>query len=669
MFKLVSPFKITPTQKEAVDKLAAGLKKGYRHQTLLGITGCGKTFVMAHLIKKAGKPTLIMSPNKTLAAQLYEEFRGFFPENAVHYFVSYYDYYQPEAYIPQTDTYIKKDAKINKEIDRLRHQAVQSLLTRDDVIIIASVSAIYNLGSPQTFQKLKLLLKKGQKITKRGIMARLVDLQYERNDYRFEPGIFRIRADFIDVWESSGNYVYRIKNVAQKIEQLLKIEAPFGKKEPVQSVHFWPAKFWLTEKEKLNIALSNIRLELQERMRKLKKQEKILEAERLRRRTLYDLSLIKETGWCHGIENYSAHLEFRKKGDSPFTLLDYYLYPVKSAEGGASPLAKQFNRASEFLLFLDESHIGVSQVRGMYQGDKARKQVLVEHGFRLPSCLDNRPLKFEEFLKKIHQVVYVSATPAQFEKDRSSQVVEQLIRPTGLLDPDIELKTSKNQMLDVASQIQQRVAKDQRVLLTTLTKRLAEAVAKHLSDQGIKATFLHSEIKTLERPGILADLRRGKYDVLVGINLLREGLDLPEVSLILILDADKEGFLRDKTSLVQVMGRAARHLDGHIIMYADKATGSMQQAIKEVERRRRIQKEYNKKHHITPSPITKKVKLSLVSEKQEPKEEFAKEYLRELQERLDLAQRNLQFEKAALLQKQIKTTNDLEKSAAIGHNR
>lgn len=655
MFKLVSPFRITPAQKQAVDKLAAGLDKGDRHQTLLGITGSGKTFVMANVIKKVKKPTLILSPNKVLAAQLYEEFRAFFPDNAVHYFVSYYDYYQPEAYIPQTDTYIKKDAKINKEIDRLRHQAVQALLQRDDVIIVASVSAIYNLGSPQAFEKLKLMLKAGQEISKKEIMARLVDLQYERNDYEFEPGIFRTRAEFIDVWEPGGKYIWRIKNAGGKIKELRQIRAPFGKQNKVDLVHFWPAKFWLQESSKINIALSNIRLELQAQITQLKKQNKVLEAERLRRRTLYDLSLIEETGWCHGIENYSRHLDFRQKGEPPFTLLDYYLYAPKlrPASGGAG-------RAKDFLLFLDESHISVPQVRGMYEGDKARKQVLVEHGFRLPSCLDNRPLKFAEFLQKINQVVYVSATPAQFEKNKSSQVVEQLIRPTGLLDPDIEVKPSEGQMKDVITQIAERVSKGQRVLVTTLTKRLAEAVAKHLTEQGIKATFLHSEIRTLERPGILADLRQGRYDVLVGINLLREGLDLPEVSLILILDADKEGFLRNRTSLIQVMGRAARHVGGHIVMYADRTTGSMQQAIKEVERRRKIQENYNKAHHITPSPITKEVRTSLPSPPRQRgraglgKEEFAQEYLEELQEQLDLAQRNLQFEKAAQLTKQIK---------------
>lgn len=638
MFELVSPFRITPPQKKAAKKLTSGIKRGDQHQTLLGVTGCGKTFVMANVIEKVNKPTLVISPNKTLAAQLFEEFKRFFPNNAVCYFVSYYDYYQPEAYIPQTDTYIKKDAKINKEIDRLRHEAIQSLLQRREVIIVASVSAIYNLGSPHTYQKLKLQLKKGQQITRREILERLVDLQYQRNDYEFEPGIFRVRSEFIEVWDSSGRFIFRIKNKGKKILQLVKIQAPFGQETKVESIPLWPAKFWLTPKQKLNVSLSNIRLELQERVKQLKKEEKILEAQRLKKRTQYDLSLIRETGWCHGIENYSRHLEFREPREPPFVLLDYF--------------------PEDYLIFLDESHIGVPQIRGMYHGDRSRKKALVKHGFRLPSCLDNRPLKFKEFLEKAGQIVYVSATPSEFEKEKSSQVVEQLIRPTGLLDPDIEVRPTKNQVQDVVAQVKKRAKAGQRVLVTTLTKRLAEAIAKHLSESGVKATFLHSEIKTLKRPKILAGLRKGKYDVVVGINLLREGLDLPEVSLVVVLDADKEGFLRDRTSLIQVMGRAARHTEGHVIMYADKITKSMNQAIEEVKRRRKSQKKYNQKHDITPAPIKKKIEATLPSEEVSEEEvsgDISQEYLKELKYKLELAQRNLQFEKAARIQQKIQS--------------
>jgi len=644
MFQLISPFKITLAQKEAAEKLVSGVKKGYKHQTLLGVTGCGKTFVMANVINEVQLPILVLSPNKTLAAQLYEEFKSFFPKNAVHYFVSYYDYYQPEAYIPQTDTYIKKDVKINKEIDRLRHEAVQSVLSRNDVIIVASVSAIYNLGSPKTYQKAKLQFKTGQKIRKREILKRLIGLQYERNDYNFEPGKFRIRADFIDVWQPSGKFIYRIKNIGEEISELIKIEAPFSKESPVKSAELWPAKFWLSEKEKLKIALSNIRLELQERVIKLKSQKKFLEAERLKKRTLYDLSLIQEIGWCHGIENYSRHLEFRKPKKAPFTLLDYYSQHSDVID----------KLASHFITFIDESHISVPQIKGMYEGDKARKEVLIKHGFRLPSCLDNRPLKFNEFLKKTNQIIYTSATPSLFERKKSIQVVEQLIRPTGLLDPEIKIKPTQNQIEDVIRQIQKRTKKGERVLVTTLTKRLAEAIADYLVSQGIKATFLHSEIKTLQRPRILRDLRQGKYDVLVGINLLREGLDLPEVSLIIILDADKESFLRDKTSLMQIMGRASRHINGQVVMYADKITGSMKKAIEEVKRRQDIQKRYNQKYHLVPSPITTEIKESLSPEEEVlPKSDLLKDYLKELKNKLELAQRNLQFEKVALIKKEV----------------
>ena len=637
-FKVISKFKAKGDQPKAISQLVEGVKKGYRFQTLLGVTGSGKTFTMSKIIEKVQLPTLVISPNKTLAAQLYEEFRAFFPENEVCYFDSYYDYYQPEAYIPQTDTYIEKDAKINEEIDRLRHRAVQALLTRKDVLVVASVSCIYNLGSPNIYQKLSLHLKKGQTISRRELISRLLDLQYERNDYALWRGKFRLRMNYIDVWTSGEDRIIRIEIDREKIKSISIGEVPFGKFVPVSQTEIWPAKFWLTEKERLNIALSNINLELQEQYRKLKNKGKLIEAERLKRRTEYDMAMIKETGWCHGIENYSRHLEFRKAGEPPFTLIDYF--------------------PKNFLLFIDESHITVPQIRGMYEGDKSRKETLIKYGFRLPSALDNRPLKFNEFLEKTDRVIFVSATPGKFEKKHSKQIAEQIIRPTYLLDPSIEIKPTENQIDDLLKEIEKRIKKKQRVLVLTITKRLAEALAEHLKKKKIKAAYLHSEIKTLARPKILSKLRKGEYDVLVGINLLREGLDLPEVSLIAILDADKEGFLRDETSLIQIMGRASRHPEGHIIMYADRITSSMKKAIKETERRRKIQEEYNRTHNLKPLPIAKEVRdtLSLLSQEKEeklPKEEFLKEYLRQLKYQLDLARRNLQFEKAAQIKEKI----------------
>jgi len=642
-FKLVSKFKPTGDQPQAIKKLVGGLKKGYKFQTLLGVTGSGKTYTMASIIEKVQRPTLVISHNKTLAAQLYEEFRSFFPENAVHYFVSYYDYYQPEAYLPQTDTYIAKDAKINEEIDQLRHQAVQSVLTREDVIIVASVSCIYNLGSPKIYQNLALNLKKGQKITRKELFQYLIDLQYERNEYNFLPGRFRTRLDFIDIFSPTGNIIYRLKIELGEIKEIYESKAYFGDFKEIESFKIFPAKFWLSEKEKLNIAIANIRLELQEQIKKFKKKGKIVEAYRLQKRTEYDLSLLKEVGWCKGIENYSRHLEFRKEGEPPFTLLDYF----------------ETSFGKDFLIFIDESHMTIPQIKGMYEGEKSRKLTLIEYGFRLPSCLDNRPLKFEEFLKKVPQVIFVSATPGEFERKNSSQIVEQLIRPTYLLDPSVEVRPTKNQIEVLIKEIEKRTKKNQRVLVTVLTKRLAESLADFLKEKGIKATFLHSEIKTLIRPSILNELREGKYDVLVGINLLREGLDLPEVSLVAILDADKEGFLRDETSLIQVMGRASRHPEGHVIMFADKITASMKKAIEETLRRRKIQEKYNKTHKVKPRPVIKEIKTTLPLKEAEelkltPKEEFLKAYLKDLESRLELAQRNLQFEKAALLAQKIR---------------
>ena len=642
-FKLISKFKPTGDQPQAIKRLVLGIKKKYRFQTLLGVTGSGKTYTMASVIEKIGWPALVISHNKTLAAQLYEEFKSFFPENAVHYFVSYYDYYQPEAYLPQTDTYIAKDAKINEEIDQLRHQAVQSVLTRNDVIVVSSVSCIYNLGSPKIYENLALNLKKGQKISRRELFQHLIDLQYERNEYNFLPGRFRTRLDFIDIFSPTGNKIYRLKIEFGELKKIWEAEAFFGDFKEIESLKIFPAKFWLSEKEKLNIAIANIRLELQEQIKKFKKQGKIVEAYRLQRRTEYDLSMLQEVGWCKGIENYSRHLEFRKEGEPPFTLIDYFI----SSYG------------KNFLIFIDESHMTIPQLKAMYQGEKSRKETLIEYGFRLPSALDNRPLKFEEFLEKIPQAIFVSATPGEFERKKSAQIVEQLIRPTYLLDPSVEVKPTKNQIEVLIKEIEKRVKKNQRVLVLVLTKRLAETLADYLKQRKIKATFLHSEIKTLIRPSILNDLREGKYDVLVGINLLREGLDLPEVSLVAILDADKEGFLRDETSLIQLMGRASRHPEGHVIMFADKITKSMKKAIEETLRRRKIQERYNKVHKVKPRPIVKEVKATLPLEeikemKLTPKEEFLKAYLKDLENRLELAQRNLQFEKAALLTEKIK---------------
>ncbi len=637
-FELHSKFKPTGDQPQAIESLVNGVKKGNKFQTLLGVTGSGKTFTMSAVIEKLQKPTLVISPNKTLAAQLYEEFKYFFPKNEVCYFVSYYDYYQPEAYIPQRDVYIEKDAKINEEIDRLRHQAVQALSTRKDVLIVASVSCIYNLGSPESYQSLCLRIKKGQKMTRDQLVSHLLDLQYERNDYNLWRGKMRQRAQFIDIWSSGEDRIIRVEIDKDTIVGIQTGEVPFGKFKPITSIDIWPAKFWLSERNKINIAAANIELELQEQYLKLKQQRKIIEAERLKRRTEYDLAMIRESGWCSGIENYSRHLEFRKPDTSPFTLLDYF--------------------PKDYLIFIDESHISVPQIRGMYEGDFARKSVLIKYGFRLPSALDNRPLKFDEFIKKTNQVIFASATPAKFEKQVSKNTAEQIIRPTFLLDPVIEIRSTKNQISDLLKEIKEKKKLDQRVLVLTLTKRLAEAISEHLKEQKIKANYLHSEIKTLVRPKVLANLRKGFYDAIVGINLLREGLDLPEVSLIAILDADKEGFLRDETSLIQIMGRASRHPQGKVIMYGDKITSSMKRAIDETNRRRKIQGEYNKKNKISPKPVIKDIRdslslLSLRKEEEEPKEEFLRDYLKQLKYKLDLARRNLQYEKAAEIKEKI----------------
>lgn len=625
MFKVVSKFSPKGDQPQAIEKLVKNLKAGVNRQVLLGVTGSGKTYSMAKVIEKIQKPTLIISHNKTLAAQLYQEFKGFFPENAVHYFVSYYDYYQPEAYIPQTDTYIEKDAKINEEIDRLRHEAIQNLSTRKDIIIVASVSCIYSLGSPENYQNVALEIKPGKIIKRSELIASLIALQYQRNDYDFKPGGFRVRSDLIEVFLVTG--------------QKIKIELN-GNKIAEGDFLIFPAKFWITPQNKLNIAIENIKLELQDRLAELKRQKKLLETQRLGERTNYDIEMLKEMGYCHGIENYSRHLEFRKPKQAPYTLLDYY--------------------GNDFLVFIDESHITCSQLKAMSVQDKIRKETLIRHGFRLPSALDNRPLTFQEFERKIRQIIYVSATPGDYEK--KNPIIEQLVRPTGLLEPSIEIRPTKNQVKNLIKEIKKRAIKKQRVLVITLTKRLAEALSDYLIKAGIKTQWLHSEIKTLERPQILKDFREGKYDVLVGINLLREGLDLPEVSLVTILDADKEGFLRNETTLIQTMGRAARHQEGHVIMYADKVTASMKAAINEILRRRKIQEKYNKKYKITPSPVFKAIREWPFAKKTAITSEFwIIQDAKLLEKEMKIAAKNLDFERAAEIRDLIKDTKSAKK--------
>lgn len=631
MFKLVSKLRPTGDQPQAIDKLLKNLKARIPHQVLLGVTGSGKTFTMAKVIEKSRRPVLIISHNKTLAAQLYQEFKGFFPQNAVHYFVSYYDYYQPEAYIPQTDTYIEKDAKINEEIDRLRHAATQDLLTRPDVIVVASVSCIYNIGSPKSYKQVSLEIRSGQRMKRKDFIYHLTSLQYRRNDADFKPGTFRVRGDAVEINLITGEQILKLEFSGDKID-VCRLDD-----RPVKNYRLFPAHFWVTPENELNFAVENIKLELQEQLERLKKQKKTLEANRLKQRTDYDIEMMKETGFCHGIENYSRHLEFRKPGSPPHTLLDYY--------------------PEDLLIFIDESHMTVPQLRAMAVQDRARKKALIEYGFRLPSAVDNRPLTFEEFNEKIGQVIYVSATPDEYEKRKAGRknIVEQLVRPTGLLEPSIKIRPTKDQIMDLIEETKKRVAKKQKVLVLVLTKRLAEAVSEYLSKQGVKTQWFHSEIKTLERPQILKDLREGKYDVLVGINLLREGLDLPEVTLVAILDADKEGFLRSSTTLIQTMGRASRHPEGQVILYADQTTKSMTEAIKEVSRRRKIQEKYNKRHGITPRPIVKEIREWSFGRKKETTPEFG--VIRDvklLKKEMAVALRFLDFERAADIRDLIK---------------
>ncbi|MDW8799390.1 excinuclease ABC subunit UvrB [Staphylococcus pseudoxylosus] len=588
-FKLHSDFEPQGDQPEAIKKIVNGVNEGKRHQTLLGATGTGKTFTMSNVIKQVGKPTLIIAHNKTLAGQLYSEFKEFFPENRVEYFVSYYDYYQPEAYVPSTDTFIEKDASINDEIDQLRHSATSALFERDDVIIIASVSCIYGLGDPEEYRDLVVSVRVGMEMDRSELLKKLVDVQYTRNDIDFRRGTFRVRGDVVEIFPASREEMcIRVEFFGDEIDRIREVNYLTGEVLRERD-HFaiFPASHFVTREEKMKLAIQRIENELEARLTELRSENKLLEAQRLEQRTNYDLEMMREMGFCSGIENYSVHLTLRPTGSTPYTLLDYF--------------------GDDWLVMIDESHVTLPQIRGMYNGDRARKQVLVDHGFRLPSALDNRPLKFEEFEEKTKQLVYVSATPGPFELEHTDEMVQQIIRPTGLLDPKIEVRPTENQIDDLIGEIQDRIDRNERVLVTTLTKKMSEDLTTYLKEAGVKVNYLHSEIKTLERIEIIRDLRMGTYDVIVGINLLREGIDIPEVSLVVILDADKEGFLRSQRSLVQTIGRAARNSRGEVIMYGDKITDSMRYALDETERRRTIQEAYNEKHNITPMTINKKI--------------------------------------------------------------
>ncbi|MDA2179534.1 excinuclease ABC subunit B [Bacillus cereus] len=589
-FEIVSAYSPQGDQPVAIEKLVEGINSGKKKQVLLGATGTGKTFTISNVIKEVQKPTLVMAHNKTLAGQLYSELKDFFPNNAVEYFVSYYDYYQPEAYVPQTDTFIEKDAQINDEIDKLRHSATSALFERDDVIIVASVSCIYGLGSPEEYRELVVSLRAGMEKDRNQLLRELVDVQYGRNDIDFKRGTFRVRGDVVEIFPASlDEHCIRIEFFGDEIDRIREVNALTGEVLAERDhVAIFPASHFVTREEKMKVAIENIEKELEERLKELNDNGKLLEAQRIEQRTRYDLEMMREMGFCSGIENYSRHLTLRPAGATPYTLLDYF--------------------PKDFLIVMDESHVSVPQVRAMYNGDQARKQVLVDHGFRLPSALDNRPLTFDEFEEKTNQVIYVSATPGPYELEQSPEVIEQIIRPTGLLDPPIDIRPIEGQIDDLLGEIQDRIAKNERVLITTLTKKMSEDLTDYLKDVGIKVNYLHSEIKTLERIEIIRDLRLGKFDVLVGINLLREGLDIPEVSLVAILDADKEGFLRSERSLIQTIGRAARNENGRVIMYADRITKSMGIAIEETKRRRSIQEAYNEEHGITPKTIQKGVR-------------------------------------------------------------
>ena len=667
VFKIKNEFKPAGDQPKAIKELVSGIKSGMRYQTLLGVTGSGKTFTVANVIEKIGKPTLVIAHNKTLAAQLAQEYREFFPNNAVHYFVSYYDYYQPEAYMPVTDTYIEKEAMINEEIERLRHASTQALLTRKDVIIVASVSCIYGLGSPEEYERVNLKLQFAQYVSRSDLIRNLVDIHFTRTNADVNPGTFRALGNAIEIMPVSERMIYRIELDNDRIQKILKIDAVSRAViKELETFYLFPAKHFITADDSAKKALVSIKLELNEQLTKFNKEGKLLEAERLKRRTTYDLAMIREVGYTNGIENYSRHFSGKAPGEAPFTLLDYF--PHSAPEKGA-PRGKP-----DFLTIIDESHVTVPQITGMYAGDKSRKDVLIEHGFRLPSARDNRPLRFEEFEKRIGQVIFTSATPSKYEKEHSEAVIEQVIRPTGLVDPEISVKpiqskgTYKGQIYDFIEEAEKAIEKGGRVIATTLTKKMAEDLSEFLKAKGIKAEYLHSEIKTIERIEILTNFRRGEFDVVVGVNLLREGLDLPEVTLIGILDADKEGFLRSDTSLIQIIGRAARNVLGRVILYADTVTGSMERAISETSRRRTIQVAYNKKHGITPQTIIKKIRditdtlerehqsaVNLLLETDEKL--FAKspkKLIKDKKKEMEEAVRDLDFESAALLRDEIR---------------
>ena len=644
-FELVSPFKPTGDQPQAVEKLAEGVLRGETGQILLGVTGSGKTYTIANVIEKVNKPTLVLAHNKTLAAQLCNEFKEFFPNNAVEYFVSYYDYYQPEAYIAHTDTYIEKDSSINDEIDKLRHSATAALFERKDVIIVSSVSCIYGLGDPMDYKNLMVSLRPGMQKDRDTILRQLVEIQYERADTDFARGSFRVRGDVVEIYPAGAENVVRIEFFGDEIEKIKEVDYVTGNTIGIRNhIAIFPASHYATPKEKLRTAIENINEELDERIKYFEENDKFLEKQRIEQRTRYDMEMLSEIGFCSGIENYSRHLAGRVPGSTPYTLLDYF--------------------PDDFLLVVDESHVTIPQVRAMYNGDRARKQSLVEYGFRLPSAFDNRPLNFDEFEKKIHQTIYVSATPALYEKENSSQVVQQVIRPTGLLDPEIFVRPIEGQIDDLLHEINEGIKKNQRTLVTTLTKRMAEALTDYLTEQGVKVQYLHSDVETLERMEIIRNLRLGKFDVLVGINLLREGLDLPEVSLVAILDADKEGFLRSETSLIQTIGRAARNAEGRVIMYADKTTPAMKAAIDETNRRRKIQDDYNKKNGITPKTIIKAV-YDVIEATRPDKETSAKRSKKDVQKlivsltkEMQKAAKMLDFELAASLRDKIKELSE-----------
>ncbi|MFH1145353.1 MAG: excinuclease ABC subunit UvrB [bacterium] len=657
-FNLISPFKPSGDQPKAIKQLTNGITKGYDRQTLLGVTGSGKTFTMANVIQNVQRPSLVIAHNKTLVAQLASEFQEFFPQNAVHYFVSYYDYYQPEAYIPSRDLYIEKESQINEEIDRLRHASTQALLSRKDVIIVASVSCIYGLGSPIEYNKVKLSLKVKETKARRSLLLQLVKMKYKRNDTELKRGTFSVKGEVVEIFPTfSNDRFYRFRFFGDELERIEEIHYLQGNTiSTLETVDIYPATHYIPPQENVQAVLEQIERDMRERVKQLKVSDKLLEAQRLEQRTTFDLDMIQSTGFCPGIENYSRYFDGRLPGTPPYTLLDYF--------------------PKDFLLFIDESHMTVPQIRGMYEGDKARKTTLVEYGFRLPAAMDNRPLNFKEFEVKIGQTVFVSATPAEYELKHSKQIVEQVVRPTGLLDPVVEVRKTAGQIEDLVKEIEKTVKKKQRVLVTTLTKRLAEDLTEYLQLEKIKVQYLHSDVESLDRIDILRDLRLGKYDVVVGINLLREGLDLPEVSLVAILDADKEGFLRSDTSLIQTMGRAARALDGRVIMYGDKMTGSMKRAIEETKRRRELQESYNKEHGITPQGIVKSIRDNIFAggKRTVPmvkirKEEFTvlpkgeqEMIIRDLENQMELAAKNLEFERAAGLRDQVEELGGRKKT-------